>query len=747
MKHFFYSGLIKAGAVSVLLSQGVSQAQDYPFPLPDKVTASISIDSSQQERFNNKLLATNVFGFTSDTQQDFIHTFAPKTVRFPHGLWANWYDWRDDYTRLFGGEKVTFTNSEGKTITRKIDHLSSIQIFERLKQKIGIDGLTELNAQRLAAQGKGYDMVWTFNMSADGEHDSNVDNGSPETIARYQDILSRGFEVKDIELGNENFYPGQRSTIIPGVDDYIARAKVMSKDLKAQNPNLKLSVPMLRKANSANPHYNALVAADSSYFDAVTVHTYVGHDPDNADDSDEAFGTALVARAHIANSVNNYSKLVAPDKPVWLTEWGVRSGEANAASVMGMADVYMFMSENQDTYQRANWFSVNGKLNSFLLWETYIAPSGVERPRIKYPLEKTLFGSAYQVVQQALEDSVMLASEIASPELDLGVKAITARALIKNDEALLLVINKTNQPAPFDITIDGQQYNGGYEHKVLAFDALSEERLMAIDADPLITLNKNSGEVNLPKYSISIIKLNDAAVSEDLIELSLDTVTHEYNFTTSDAVPLIATPTVNQAEIASVAFQIQGQESVVVAEAPYEYAWRPQRSGRHTITATVTDTNGRATTSQEVYVNVEGEAQVISATVSASNTSEITLGESLTVDANVNVNVGSVDKVELYIDDVLATTLTQAPYQYVWTPTQVKTSSLYVKATSDALLSTTSEAIQVVVKQAQTPNPGNNNPPPTNPSSSSSGGGAINYWGLLLLMLLVSRAMRRRYNG
>ncbi|KMT64817.1 Ig-like domain-containing protein [Catenovulum maritimum] len=672
-------------------------AEDYPFPLPDSVSAEITINTSQQEKFNNKLLATNIFDFTTSVEQDLIKTFDPQTIRFPHGLWANWYDWRGDYTRQFGDDSVTFTNSLGNTITRQLDHLSSIKIFEGIKKKIGIDGVTELNNQRLTQQGQGYDMLWTFNMSADGENDSTLDNGSPETIARYKDLLSRGLEVKDIELGNENFYPGQRSSIIPGVDDYIARAKMMSKDLKALNPNLQLSVPMLRKANTANPKYNELVAADSAYFDAVTVHTYVGYDPDNADDSDEAYGTALVARAHIAKSVDDYSKKVAPNKPVWLTEWGVKSGGPNAASALGMADTYMFMSENQDTYHRSNWFSVNGKLNSFVQWETYIAPSGVERPRIKYPLEKTLFGSTHQIVRQALQDSVMLASSVNSPELSLGVKSITARAVIKNGKVQLLVINKTNQAAPFTIKADDATYTGTYSHQTMAFDSLSEEKLLAIDAEPLTTLAETSGAVTLPKYSINIITLSDLQVSEDILEVALDTATQAYVYQKNENMTFVAKPESTKTAIQSVTFQVEGQSPVVDASAPYEFSWAATQGGRHAITATVTDTSARTVSSNTLYVNVEGEDQVVTAQLATPSSTSLTLGESVTLEASASVNTGSITKVELFIDNALVKTFTEAPYSYDWTPSKAKSSSIYIKVTGDAAATAISDTIQMLV--------------------------------------------------
>jgi len=486
-------------------------SQEYPFNLPTNMEATINITSSKTEVFNNLLLGTNTHHFSTAKEKDLINKLKPITIRFPHGLWANWYDWRRDVTRLFGEESFQYEQGVNKTIkTKKPDLLANIKIFDTNNIKVGIDGLTSLNATRKSQTGKGFDMMWTFNMSADG---TDFNNGSPETIARYNDLISRGFEVKVIELGNENFYPGQRSSIIPNSEDYIARAKSMSAALKDKDPNIRVSVPLLRRDSWANPNWNKDLTEDLTYFDAVTVHTYVGSDPDNSNNSDEAYSTALTARKHLGNSIYNYAHKVARNKPIWLTEWGVKSGGPNAVSVLGMADCYIFMSQNQDIFERANWFSVNGKLNSHYVWETYISPSGKERPRIKYPLEKTLFGSAYEIIRLALENTTLIDSDVEVSNLVDGVKAVNARVVTKNGKISVLVVNLSNQYVPFNINVDGEEYTDVSIHKAIAFNKIDEERTMGIDVDPLTLINQGSEGITLPKLSINIIELSNATLS------------------------------------------------------------------------------------------------------------------------------------------------------------------------------------------------------------------------------------------
>ena len=486
-------------------------SQDYPFNLPSNMEATLYINSSSKEVFNNLLLGTNTHHFSTTKEKELVNKLKPITIRFPHGLWANWYDWKRDVSRLFGSESFQYEQGLNKTIkTKEPDLLANIKVFDTNNIKVGIDGLTSLNATRKSQKGKGFDMMWTFNMSADG---TDFNNGSPETIARYNDLISRGFEVKVVELGNENFYPGQRSSIIPNTEDYIARAKSMSAALKAKDPNIRVSVPLLRRGSWANPNWNKDLTEDLSYFDAVTVHTYVGSDPDDANNSDEAYGTALTARKYLGNSIYDYAHKVAPNKPIWLTEWGVKSGGPNAVSVLGMADCYIFMSQNQNVFERANWFSVNGQLNSHYVWETYISPSGVERPRIKYPLEKTLFGSAYEIIRLALENTTLIESDVQAPSLVDGVKAVNARVVTKDGKTSVFVVNLSDQNVPFNVNIDGVTYTENTVHKTLSFSSMNEERAMGIDVDPLTTISQGSDGITLPKFSINIIELSNASLS------------------------------------------------------------------------------------------------------------------------------------------------------------------------------------------------------------------------------------------
>ena len=720
-----------------------SNASDYPFELPETISAEININTHQQQKYNNNLLGTNIFNFTYSNEKELIRTFAPLTIRFPHGLWANWYDWRTDSTRQFGDDRVTFTNSLGETKSRLLDHLSTIQVFESSGSKVGIDGLQELNNERLNDQGQPFDMVWTFNMSADGEDGSSpLDDGSSESVDRYMDLIDRGFTVTNIEMGNENFYPGQRSTIIPNVSDYIARAQSMSKALKAINPNIQLSIPLLRKENYANPNYNELLTESKDYFDAVTVHTYVGYDPDDNNDSNEAYKTALLARVHIANSVNNYSRQVAPNKPIWLTEWGVKSGGPNAASILGMADTYIFMSENQDIYQRANWFSVNGKLNSFLVWHQKEVQPGVFRPSVKEPLEKTLFGSAHEIIRSVLQDSTLLDSDISAVELESGVKSISARAVIKDNKIVILALNLTDKASPFTLTLDNAAYNGNVTHYAMAFSSLDEERILPIDENPLNLVSDGNKNISLAPFSFNKIVLNDTNIIADVFDVKVTTESNKYRYDVGQSINLQASVSVNEGAIDSVQFFENGDLLASDSNAPYIFTWRPSTPGTHEIKVKAFKEDGTEKTSATTLVSLNGEPLVFDVSLAQPSTSEMTAGESLTLDASVSSNYGKVSKVDFHVNGNFVFSSTTPPYTFAWQPATAGEYTLdAVAAKSDGSIKQ-SESITITVNApAPTPTPVQPAPPLTVADESSSSGGGV---GLLVLLSLGIICFTRR---
>lgn len=705
----------------------IAEESNYPFEVSDNLQAQIDINTSNQARFNNKLLATNIFRFETEQEQDFIDFFSPTTIRFPHGLWANWYDWRTDSSRVFGTESFQYKHADGSIKTKTIDHLASLKIFEVNQTKIGINGLAHLN-EKHQRKGKVFDMVWTFNMSADG---SDFDDGSPETVSRYQDLISRGFAVTDIEMGNENFYPGQRSSIIPNIENYIARAKSMSQALKALNPNIRLSIPLLRRDSWANPNWNRELTSEQDYFDAVTVHTYVGTDPDNSNNSDEAYATALTARYHLAKSVNDYALKVAPSKPIWLTEWGVNSGGANAASALGMADAYIYMSENQDIYDRANWFSVNGRLNSFVVWEEYVSPSGVLRPRIKYPLVKTAFGLTHQIVREVLENSVLLDATITTEKLSYDINAISTRAVIQDKNIVILALNLTDEPANFDILIDGKAYTGHKEHTAMTFVALDEERVLPANISPMSEVLSVDGVTRLPKLSINKIVLQDVELMQNIFDIELTTQNQIYAYDEGDKVPVVATIYSDTSEVRSVSFMEAGKIIYEDKQTPFQMDWHPSGAGIKEITASAIRVDGVEVRAQKMKINMREIPLFMKVTLVSTTKKTLTTNDTIALSAKTIVNKGEVSHVDFQVNGQTLSTVDSEPYTYQWRPSTPGSYNVSVVANHASGAKVSSAVTVFDVVQVSTQNTVTNVPVKDNRAS----GGSLNIWLLSALIL------------
>ena len=183
-------------------------------------------------------------------------------------------------------------------------------------------------------------------------------------------------------------------------------------------------------------------------------------------------------------------------KPIWLSEWGVYSGGANAASALGMADVYLYMSEHQDIYTRANWFSVNGKLNSFVVLNDKRQPAK--------PYQKTLFGSTHEIMRSVFEDAQLLESTMSTAKLTgTTVNAVNARAVVKDGKTMVVAVNLTNKPAQFTLKFNGAIYRGAYVHDAMTFKTMDEERILGFDENPLNFNMRSTGSITLPAYSVN----------------------------------------------------------------------------------------------------------------------------------------------------------------------------------------------------------------------------------------------------
>jgi alpha-L-arabinofuranosidase len=275
----------------------------YPFDLPDEITATLNVDTSRTTPVNHLLLGLNCnwpeglygkVGYNHPDAQKLIRKLKPTCLRFPHGVWANFYDRESDGRRITDDYKTAYDSA----------------VKDHRDLKYGFDGFHKLD------QELGFDVLLTF----------NVNDDSPEKAARRLiDRRDKGFDVNWVELGNEIFWKTQRSEAVIDVEKYIEVAKVHASALKAVAPEVLISIPAHWRTAETNP-WN-LAVKQHRYYDAVTLHKHMGNDSDR-----EGAAATLDARRLMVQTGRTLRK-VFPDLPIWVSEWSVRCGKEENAEI------------------------------------------------------------------------------------------------------------------------------------------------------------------------------------------------------------------------------------------------------------------------------------------------------------------------------------------------------------------------------------------------------------------------------
>jgi hypothetical protein len=437
------------------------------------------VDTATIEPVNNALLGYNILHFKSQRERDFVERMNPVAMRFPDGVWGNFYDWETD----------GFTN-HGDEHHRSHVYAPVLAKWKERGIKGGFAGLNKLNDEKKQRDGAGYNIVWLYNAAFD----------SPEkNVARMQDSIEKGFVVRDIELGNEQFWLTQVSTRTLTPEGY-RDARGIAKALKQAKQDVRVSVTLSWR--DQHDSWNKIVTEDDQYFDAISLHKYSGSGKEEPED-DAQLKTVLAGRKHLAESAT-YVRSFA-QKPIWLTEWGLNSGDdAKAASALTMADCYLYLFENQDTFHRANWFSVNGVARSFVA-------VGKDRRPVE-PLQKTTFGCVHEIMRGIFEDAALLSTTVETSSLDTGagtVDTVTARAVKKDGRLIICAINLSDQPSQLAITIDQNNKPAVLTHETFAFDSLGETTLLDIAANPLKTIELTNNSITLSPLSINKIVMTE----------------------------------------------------------------------------------------------------------------------------------------------------------------------------------------------------------------------------------------------
>lgn len=453
--------VIGSGLLVALANAEIS----YPFELPEKLTASVEVNTKAPTvPVNPMLLGLNVnwpegqygkVGYNHPDAQKLIRTIKPSSLRFPHGVWSNFYDWEVDGRRLYDNYVTPYVSS----VTNHPDLL------------YGFDGFHTLHAEL------DFDVLFTWNVTYD----------SPEKGAqRLMDRKEKGFQVKWIELGNEIFWKTQRSDAVSTVEQYIEVSKAHTAALKAVDPGVQVSVPIHWRDALSNPWNQPFMT--NAYFDAITVHKHV-----ECEETPEGAKEALFV-GDVLEEMGQTIRKGFPDHPIWLSEWSVGCG-ANAISVLGLADAYLTLFEHQDIFEIADYFQLNAK-----------------QPLIEYDGQmgihtKTSFGMAYEMIRDTFENAELLKSEVTSDQIGEGMAAVRATAILNEGAITVFAINKTPLRIPLRLDINGVAQKRTLKHQALSFEDINQLKIFDLEEQPPFETAPHTAGVILPPLSLNMIHI------------------------------------------------------------------------------------------------------------------------------------------------------------------------------------------------------------------------------------------------
>ncbi|MEQ8211387.1 MAG: PEP-CTERM sorting domain-containing protein [Lacipirellulaceae bacterium] len=449
-------------------------AVDYPYSSVGPQNASLSINSSSQTPFNNRLLGLNtnfpenlygLDGYNDADGQALITGWSPPSLRFPHGVWSNFYDWEVDGRRIYDNYMGTYYNA----------------VVNVPQLKYGYDGFKTLH------DNLGFDVLHTWNINYD----------SPaKGVARLQDRRADGFDVSRIELGNETFWVNQRSEAVATPELYVGVAQAHSAALKAVDPTIELSVPVSWRTTGHHVPWNAALAADQTYYDAVTLHKYI-----RPGDSTAGLEEVLDARSQMIQTAEA-TRAQFPGKPIWLSEWSVDAGE-NAISVLGLSDTYLGIIDRPDLFGSAEYFQIHNH-DPLVIYDKSANPKHV----------KTTRGAAYDILRNVFVDSDLLSGQVTSSEIIPGLDAASAKAVLKDGDVVVYAVNKSPVSVPFDLSIDNSSYGGTYVHEALQFNNVNDFPTFNLGDSGLTSIPSTPGAISLPPLSISVLTISDPPLAE-----------------------------------------------------------------------------------------------------------------------------------------------------------------------------------------------------------------------------------------
>ena len=451
--------------------------------LPDTLSLEINTSNSQPLRqalygFNTNMVSGD-YGYLDPDFVELTKALAPKTLRFPGGAVGNFYHWE------LGG----FIESEmASTLSPQLNQRNQrnyVKLQERREGKILFDDFMKL-CDTLSITPIVVVNLWT---------------GSPkESAAWVRYAKNRGYQIKHWELGNEYYLPHYLNKY-PTVQTYITAAKKHAAAMKAVNPDIKLSVcatPIAFHkgswlAKKQQRDWDKGLAADTSFYDAYTVHVYAYKAVQKKEI--EVMQGYLMGWIHFAvpDALTYYQQLF-PDKDIWITEWNIANPANRVANTqlhaMYAGDFFLKMLTLPNVTQ-ANFHVIAGPGKGFPVFSpiTPVTPGTFWKyggePESDYgnTIRRAVYPTFQLIGEAFAQADTQFTLSVKNPPLLTGamdyqgkqMPGIQAQTI--GDKAaqhlVILISNRTSEQHTPQLFIDGKQYKGSLTYRYVANERLN----------------------------------------------------------------------------------------------------------------------------------------------------------------------------------------------------------------------------------------------------------------------------------
>ena len=451
-------------------------------PLPDTLSLEINTRNAQPLRqalygFNTNMMSGD-YGYLDADFVELTQTLAPRTLRFPGGAVGNFYHWKPGG---FFQEEMTSTLNPKLNQRNKGNY---VKLQRRRQGKILFDDFMQL-CNTLSIMPVVVVNLWT---------------GSPEESAEWvRYAKNKEYQIKHWELGNEYYLPHYLNKY-PTVETYIAEAKKHAAAMKAVDPDIKVSVcatPIAFHkdgwfAKKQQRKWDQGLAADTSFFDAYTVHVYA-YKAVRKKEIEEMRGY-LMGWIHFAVSeALDYYEELFPDKEMWITEWNIANPANRVANTqlhaMYVGDFFLKMLKMPNVTQ-ANFHVIAGPGKGFPVFSpiTPVTPGtfwkyggepeadyGRTIRRAVYPAFQ-LIGEAFAHADTQFTLSIQNQPTLMGAIEYAGKPMSGLQAQVVGDKAaehlVVLMSNRTGEQHTPRLFINGKHYKGSVIYRYVANERL-----------------------------------------------------------------------------------------------------------------------------------------------------------------------------------------------------------------------------------------------------------------------------------